>query len=141
MTRERIAEIRGLAENATPGPWEWSDYRARIGAPIPIGDGEHRGQEYWDQFDEPCGIAVVETDGGYYGPGPSTGRFIAAMDPQTVLHLLSIAEAALAAEKAITELLQDLIDARALYGPGGEVRRAEMRAFEAAELLRKELDR
>ena len=56
MDEQRIAEIEARAEKATPGPWV-TDIR----------DGVLYGITE-------CGIT---TDGGYYGPTPSDGEFIA----------------------------------------------------------------
>ena len=66
-----IAELRRLAEAATPGPWEWDDNHARPGL--------RHGRSFG---------GVLFRCGALYGPDAADAAFIAAANPAAVLALL-----------------------------------------------------
>lgn len=76
-----LSELRKLAEEATPGPWE---------AQSPTGG--RRLDWYIDTHYNQDGPEPVWADD--YPVSEDDARFIAALDPQTVLRLLDVAEAA-----------------------------------------------
>ena len=67
-----LAELRRLAENATPGPWEWDDDHARPGL--------RHGRSFG---------GVLFRCGALYGPDAADAAFIAAANPAVVLALLA----------------------------------------------------
>ena len=71
-----LAELRRLAENATPGPWEWDDDHARPGL--------RHGRSFG---------GVLFRCGALYGPDAADAAFIAAANPAVVLALLAEREA------------------------------------------------
>ena len=70
-----LAELRRLAENATPGPWEWDDDHARPGL--------RHGRSFG---------GVLFRCGALYGPDAADAAFIAAANPAVVLALLDDAD-------------------------------------------------
>ena len=70
MTPE-FAELRRLAEAATPGPWEWDDDHARPGL--------RHGRSFG---------GVLFRCGALYGPDAGDAAYIAAANPAAVLGLL-----------------------------------------------------
>ena len=66
-----VAELRRLAEAATPGPWEWDDNHARPGL--------RHGRSFG---------GVLFRCGALYGPDAADAAFIAAANPAVVLALL-----------------------------------------------------
>jgi len=106
LSTERVAEIRALAEKATPGPWE-SDSMKSEGS---FGVGEEtyegfnafkvmdeKGNTICDTLNSDMGEVHVEYDEDGATAWDEIGRrnatFIAALDPQTVLALLASHEA------------------------------------------------
>lgn len=103
---ELIAELRGLAEKATPGPWEW----------------EPPSEDSYPMYDESLVTAyipegesypdTVVSGWGYDASGTSASdedrAFIAAVDPSTVLRLLDLIEAQ---DRAIREALEHIAHA------------------------------
>ena len=69
-----LVELRRLAENATPGPWEWDDNHARPGL--------RHGRSFG---------GVLFRCGALYGPDAADAAFIAAANPAAVLALLDVA--------------------------------------------------
>ena len=66
-----VAELRRLAEAATPGPWEWDDDH-----------GLRHGRSFG---------GVLFRCGALYGPDAADAAFIAAANPAAVLALLDVA--------------------------------------------------
>ena len=103
LSPERVAEIRALAEKATPGPWIRAGVRHKIGqescfavgpdvnpiAFLPIGSQQR------DRFH-----AEAFKDAAY----------IAALDPQTVLALLASHAALVAEVEVMRDMVKPLVD-------------------------------
>jgi hypothetical protein len=67
MTKEQIAELRRLDQEATPAPWHWEEGFKQIVAPVD--DPEGRDGEDWDEEAGRFRVKrIVQTDGGCYGP-------------------------------------------------------------------------
>ncbi len=110
MTPERLAELRRIAEAATPGPWEWREreHNERIRKHERAGRRFRRefiyclqgpplrdvAPEYRDEFDYPTVMSLRLDDrveaSALTGavPTPEDAEFIATFDPPTVLALL-----------------------------------------------------
>lgn len=106
------AELRKLAENATPGPWAWEDE-----------DYMGCGQVYVD-FDAPDGVAGVSIAGPTGDCYPRSGyspkedmQFIAALNPKTVLALLNELESANNRLEQMAEFVDDLESFGPTFGP------------------------
>ncbi len=115
---ERLAELRRLAEAAkTPGPWWW-DGASAIDGPI--------GTTVLCVEDHPPD-AMPEMQAGRLVVAPEDADLISACDPQTVLALVRVSEAA---QKALTLLpeMAAYMGERHLYG-------SEVDLYAIAELL------
>ena len=87
MSAERIKELRALAEKATPGRREVSGDGAQVYVDGMIANCACQ----WANDDDDAGLEADDLR------GRANANFIAACDPQTVLRLLDIAEAAVKA--------------------------------------------
>ena len=104
MTPARIAEIRALAEKATPGPWESCR-------------GFVRSTAHGTTHEFPGGTVTTSTlwvaecrDGeAFYNPD-GNAAFIAALDPQTVLALLASHAALVAEVETMRGMVKPLVD-------------------------------
>lgn len=78
MTPERLAELKALAEKATPGPWKHGPGSQMVSTrPVP-------------DVQNCSGFSLVCRSG--LGSHARDAEFIAALDPQTVLALIAAAE-------------------------------------------------
>lgn len=100
MTPERLAEMRAVAEAATPGPWAWDDSlewhadpdgieaMRRQGLPTPAGD-EFVGVKFGSQT-----VCVATTGPAHDRASKADAKHIATFNPPTVLALLDALQAA-----------------------------------------------
>jgi len=128
LTPEHIAEIKALAEKATPGPWE-SD-----GMAVPFHPKQSSPFEDQGASVDPVIIGGCQDEqGGAVGVlRNDDAAYIAACDPQTVLALIARIEE-LERENAALEA-----QVEALKGGGGEPRTISIKAasLEAARKMR-----
>ena len=89
-----LAELRRLAEAATPGPWEWDDDHARPGL--------RHGRSFG---------GVLFRCGALYGPDAADAAFIAAANPAVVLALLAERDALAAKVERVRALHKSSGDA------------------------------
>lgn len=76
-----LKKLKSAALAATPGKRYWHDDGCMYTEP--------------EKEERDFGInAIINTDGGFYGPIPPDQAFIAACDPDTILKLIAIAEEA-----------------------------------------------
>jgi len=104
--RDPLDALDAAAAKATPGPWAWDDDEQELRAPF-VEDEERRGQPQYDWGATPpvypASLAIIESDGGFYGPGQSTGRYLALCDPTTIRALVARCRAA----EAVCEAAQE----------------------------------
>ena len=98
----KLDELKSLCEEATPGPWRWSQqigvYEAdEIGVYIPYTDGS-KGRGSWK--------AIIKTDSRVYPPSDADASFIIAAR-EMLPKLIKVAEAAKAACKDLPARYDD----------------------------------
>lgn len=79
MTPAELAQLKAMANAATPGPWGWED-------------GEMKSPSLTNcrcENDDHRFGPIIETDSGVYGPCVTDRAYIAAMHPQTTLALIA----------------------------------------------------
>lgn len=92
MTAERLAELRRIAEAATPGPWRISDDGPADRFVIASADREH--------------IAETTQGGSFTNEDLANAHHISTFDPPTVLALLNEIERLRRERKVLAEVLR-----------------------------------